>query len=88
MSPGNLMGSEIICGAMRFRGTPSETLAVVKDCVAMGVTTFDVAAVYGGGEAVRGVENNFGCMQQCAYDVLAADSCALPSSTVILAARC
>lgn len=60
MAPGGPFVSELICGAMRFNGTPAETLQMIKDCVKIGVTTFDVAAVYGGGEAVRGVEHNVG----------------------------
>jgi predicted oxidoreductase len=60
MAPGGPMVSEVICGAMRFNGTPEETLVVVKELLTIGVTTFDVAAVYGGGEHVRGVEHRLG----------------------------
>lgn len=65
MAPGGPLVSELICGMMRFTSgdasyTPAQTLGVLKECLAMGVTTFDVAAVYGGGEAKRGVEHNFG----------------------------
>lgn len=65
MAPGGPVVSEVICGAMRFTSgttpyTPEQTLRVVKELVAIGVTTFDVAAVYGGGEHVRGVEHLLG----------------------------
>ena len=63
MAPGGPMVSEVIAGAMRFTGagySPEETLSVVKQLAAMGVTTFDVAAVYGGGEHERGVEKLLG----------------------------
>ena len=40
--------------------TPEQALGVVKELLALGVTTFDVAAVYGGGEHVRGVEHLLG----------------------------
>ena len=62
MAPGGPMVSEVVCGAMRFLSayTPEQTLKVVKELVAIGVTTFDVAAVYGGGEHKRGVEHLLG----------------------------
>ncbi len=65
MAPGGPMVSEVVCGAMRFTSgdasyTPEQALQVVKELVSIGVTTFDVAAVYGGGEHVRGVEHLLG----------------------------
>lgn len=65
MAPGGPMVSEVICGAMRFTSgtasyTPEQALKVVKELLAIGVTTFDVAAVYGGGEHVRAVEHLLG----------------------------
>ena len=65
MSPAGPTVSELVVGLMRFttwgaKYSPEQTLNVVKECIAMGITTFDCAAIYGGGDLKHDQEANLG----------------------------